>query len=106
MGDETMYPARPGMKESGGTSEMAAAATVSRAVTLRETVLRTLRSNPLGLTADEIAERLEETPFTIRPRVSELVKQGRVIKTAERRRNTSGMSAAVHIVAPESTAGA
>lgn len=99
MGDETMYPAQPGSKEKGATSERAGAKAAHRANTLRAAVLREFERHPLGLTADELATHLGETPFAIRPRVSELVKQELVIKTASRRRNTSGMSAAVHILA-------
>lgn len=43
-----------------------------------------------GMTADEIAEALEEPILSIRPRVAELHKQGLIEKTGERRKSSNG----------------
>lgn len=87
-------PALPGFKERGGTSEEAARAIRSRVATLRDNVLELLRTGA-ELTADEIAERLKETPLAIRPRVTELGNLNLIEKTGARRKNVSGMGAAV-----------
>lgn len=93
------YPDHAGFKEKGGTSEEAALAIESKAATLRGQVLRLLQSGQ-HLTADEIAQRLEEGILSIRPRVSELKKLGLIEKTGDRRPNASGMNAAVWRAVP------
>jgi predicted ArsR family transcriptional regulator len=70
------YPGAPGYKEHGGTSERAAA-------------LRCLQRYG-GLTADEVAARLGETPFAMRPRLTELFNLGQIHKGPDQRRNVSG----------------
>ena len=87
------YPHAPGYKEKGGTSQEAASRFVGRAQALRARVLALLKDR--RLTADECAELLRESPFAIRPRVSELGRDGLIHKTGERRTNQSGMNAAV-----------
>jgi hypothetical protein len=52
-------------------------------------------SNGYRLTADEIARHMRESVLAIRPRCSELVKSGVLIKLKDRRRNASGMTAHV-----------
>ena len=87
------YPYTPGYKKPG-TSRESALATKPRAATLRARVLEVL--NGEELTADECAERLHETPFSIRPRLSELLEMGKIEETGYRRINpTSGHSACV-----------
>jgi len=86
------YPLAAGSK-TGGTS--AEAAKKIHAARLQKAVLCVLQANPGGLTADEVAAELAESILSIRPRVSELKRQGLVEKTRERRRNISGMSASV-----------
>lgn len=90
------YPNHPGSK-APGTSVESAAAVASEAQFLRGLVMIALRDRPM--TADEIAERLGRSPLSIRPRVSELRALGRIVATGERRRNASGMSAAVWALA-------
>lgn len=51
-----------------------------------------------GLTADECAAALREDKLSIRPRVSELVKDGFLKDSGIRRKNKSGKSAAVFII--------
>jgi hypothetical protein len=87
------YPNTPGSK-GGGASKDAADAMQSRAETLRSDI-SVLMQKGYRLTADEIAARMNETVLAIRPRVSELVKQNILVKTGERRKNISGMTAHV-----------
>jgi predicted transcriptional regulator len=62
---------------------------------LRALVLEALVAAPSGLTADEIAAKLEESVLAVRPRVSELFHAGVIEKTGERRPNASGLNAHV-----------
>ena len=69
---------------------------------LRRLVLQEYHLYPTGTTADEIADRLRAMglpvdAFSIRPRVSELKKEGFLIITGERRKNRKGNSCAVLI---------
>lgn len=66
-----------------------------RAGTLRDQVLRFIKSCASGATADEAADALRESILAIRPRVTELSKQGLIVETEQRRRNVSGRSAIV-----------
>ncbi|WP_316203001.1 MULTISPECIES: hypothetical protein [unclassified Bradyrhizobium] len=85
------YPITPGSK-SGGASRHAGKKIAGRAKTLRAAIENLLLPG-YRLTADEIADRLRETPFAIRPRCTELVKSGVLVKTKDRRPNASGMAA-------------
>ena len=62
---------------------------------VRALVLYVLAATPAGLTADEIAARLDESVLAVRPRVSELFHAGLIAKTGERRPNASGLAAHV-----------
>jgi predicted ArsR family transcriptional regulator len=56
---------------------------------LRSLALKTLRR--VGpMTADECAETIGATPFSTRPRFSELHKRGRIAATGVQRKNASG----------------
>lgn len=96
----SLYPDRPGFK-AGGPSQLAADAIAPIAKTLRDKVLAVIADAPAGLTADEIAARLDKSPFSIRPRVSELNQFGEIQQSGVRRKNDSGMSAVVWVVAPK-----
>ena len=88
------YPESPGWKTNKPeTSKAAARAVRSAAATLRDQVEQALRA--AELTADEVAEALGKSVLSVRPRVTELFKQGKVEDTGERRKNASGHSAAV-----------
>lgn len=90
----TGYPLTPGSKELGGPSEAAAVAIAGTARELSDQVYAVLvKYGPH--TADEVAELLHRDRLSIRPRLSELFKQGFVRKTGQRRRNASGQSANV-----------
>ncbi len=58
------------------------------AETYRQLVLDTLFEGPK--TCDEVADALDASPFTIRPRISELHKGGQVADTGQRRVLRSG----------------
>ena len=88
----TIYPNQPGWK-SEGTSRIAAESIKPRAETLRERVYWLLQHHEL--TADETAQRLGLSVLSVRPRLSELNKMGKIVETNVRRRNESGVFAAV-----------
>jgi predicted ArsR family transcriptional regulator len=87
------YPAVPGSKAAGTSSE-AAEAMKPRAGILRAKVLDCLRTR-CPLTADECAEMLGDSVLAIRPRFSELRALGLVVDTGDRRINDSGRRAIV-----------
>lgn len=86
------YSKSPGFKDRT-TSREAARRMFPRADNLRERVMAELAAAPAGLTADEIAARLQATVLAVRPRVTELKEQGRIERTTDRRKNASGMNA-------------
>jgi hypothetical protein len=73
----------------------AARTNVARTERLRALVVEALASAPCGLTADEIAAKLDASVLAVRPRVSELFHAGEIAKTGERRTNESGLRAYV-----------
>ncbi len=88
------YPQRPGSKSP--LSCEAARKITPHANTVRKAVLAEFRAAyPRGLTADQVAKLLGESVLTVRPRVSELRAANLIEPTPERRRNESGMTAAV-----------
>jgi hypothetical protein len=89
------YPDVPGFK--GAETSREAGRRISRhASTVRDLVLAEFRAAfPMGLGADEIAARLNQSILTVRPRCSELLAAGLIEQTHQRRRNASGMSAAI-----------
>lgn len=86
----TTYPNSPGYKE-GDTSKDAADRISGRVAILRQQALDYIKANPLK-TADQIANALNETPLSIRPRITELRKAG-LIRNEGRGVNASGCSA-------------
>lgn len=89
---EIHYPAAPGCK-TGGTSAEAAARAFDYSHNLRLDCWAELCRN--DLTADEVATRLHKSVLAIRPRISELVAMGKLVRTTERRKNESGCRAIV-----------
>ena len=61
----------------------------SKAELTRSAILDRLKSGA-ALTADALAEELALPILYVRPRVSELVKQSRLVASGERGRNASG----------------
>ena len=99
MIDRLNYPDVPGFKVAGPSQE-AAQAVAAVAKTLRDQVRTTIASAPQGLTADEVAGKLNRSILSVRPRVSELHRQGEIRRTSIRGKNDSGMSASVWTLAP------
>lgn len=87
------YPQVPGHKERT-TSRDAARAVTSDAAVLRERVFEAIRSaGAAGLTADQAASAVARSVLSVRPRVTELFKAGRIEPTGERRANESTLKA-------------
>jgi hypothetical protein len=89
------YPYSPGYRGARGEpSEVAAKAIALKMTGLRREVLNHLRTRAIEpLTADQIAIALARTPFSIRPRVTELYRMYLIERGAERGRNKSDQSA-------------
>lgn len=82
------------------TSVAAAEALQPDAQTLREDVFAAIRAaGQEGLTADEVAARLRLSPFTTRPRCTELRVAGLIVDSGRRRANASGRAAIVWVAA-------
>jgi hypothetical protein len=97
MTDLFSYPTSPGFKEHT-TSLEAAAAVASKAAAMREKVLSVFQTGA-RLTADEVASRLKESVLSIRPRVSELYADGKIVRTGGCRKNRSGNRTHVLVIA-------
>jgi hypothetical protein len=93
------YPDAPGFK-APGPSEDAANAIAPIAGTLRDQVREVIASSPSGITADNIARKLNRSILSIRPRVAELHRLGEVRQSGARGKNESGMTAALWVMAP------
>jgi len=95
--EKPLYPLSPGSKEDG-TSLEAAELIKAGAETIRKKVYDVIcNKGNFGATADEVAELLNLSPFTVRPRVTELFKLGKIDR-ADKRKNSSGAKAYVYIV--------
>lgn len=92
------YPTTPGYKVDGPSKD-AAIAMIPTAGTLRYRVFTAIENSPNGLTTDECADRLGETVLSIRPRFTELMNGGWIEDSGKRRKNLSGRSATVWMVA-------
>ena len=90
------YPHSPGSK-TGGASAKAAEAMKSRAPSLKARAFALIDAAPEGMTADECAEALGCSASGMRPRLSELYAEGKVVKSARVRRNASGLDAHVYM---------
>lgn len=99
-GDEPWkeYPDHPGAKVSTGPSPEAATKMARGFRTLQARTLAELGKAP-G-TADEIADRLGVNFLSVRPRIAELRRLGKIRPTQTRRVNDSGMTATVWEVKP------
>ncbi len=83
------YPDNPGWKGTQ-TSRDAAEANKETRLADYKLVFVALKTNPDGLTADEIAEMHGERYMKFRPRCSELKKRGLIEPTGERRPSALG----------------
>ena len=94
------YPHVPAARRTD-TSRDAAASVQSKAATLRDNALRSIkRAGESGMTADEVAADLEESILSIRPRVAELRTLRQIVDSGTRRANASQRMAIVWVVAP------
>ncbi|WP_051448267.1 hypothetical protein [Bradyrhizobium sp. WSM1417] len=85
-------------KERGGCSEEAGIQKAPVAADQRGQIAQFFFKNfPQGFTADEVAAHLKFSPFSARPRISDLHQVGLIRKTSERRRNRSAMTASVWV---------
>ena len=104
MTDLFRYPHAPGAQNTD-TSRAAAASIAPTAATLRDRVLD-LYQRSRGLTADEAAGKLGLSILSIRPRVTELARLGKLRDSGDRRKNGSGRSAVVWVpIYPAALAG-
>lgn len=89
------YPRRAGYKEATTSREAAnGIEATGRAARLRDDVLAYFKAGRQA-TADEVAEALEESVLSIRPRVAELKAAGLIVETGVRRRSSTGRSSHV-----------
>lgn len=94
------YPERAGFKAEGTSQDAANAIEGSgQAARLRTAVLGWYARQ--DGTADQCAAGLGESILSIRPRCSELLKQGRLYVTGRREKSSSGHSQNVLALAPE-----
>jgi predicted ArsR family transcriptional regulator len=97
---ELIYPDAPGFKVSG-PSQQAAEAMSGIANRVTAEVLAQFALYPGGATADEIAKALNLSVLSVRPRVSELKRTGKIKPTSARCKSQSGMTATVWRIAGE-----
>lgn len=95
MTDLFAYPHTPGARDRD-TSRAAASSVAQAAPILRQRVLN-LYERSAGMTADECAGRLGLSILSIRPRVTELARLGKLRDSGARRANGSGRSAIVWV---------
>ena len=91
------YPNAPGHRnvETSIAAADALAPKLGRLQRMAETAIRD--AGWLGLTADELAARLNMDRWSIQPRTSELKRKGLIRDSGQRRRNTTGKMAIVWI---------
>lgn len=89
------YPTSPGYKnkDRAGPSKKAAISIKPFALSLRERCFRVIGQMPM--TADEVAETVEKSILSVRPRIAELAKLGKIEDSGNRRTNESGKDATV-----------
>lgn len=93
------YPNSPGFKR-GETSAEAAQTVLREVGRLQLAVLLEIRrAGAAGLTADEAGFNLGLSPFSARPRCTELSRQGQIRDSGDRRANISGRRAIVWVAA-------
>lgn len=95
----TIYPNAPGHR-GVDTSKAAADDIAPKLGKLQRMALRAIReAGWLGLTADELAARLELSRYAVQPRTSELKLKGLIRDSGQRRPNGTGKKAIVWIAA-------
>jgi|TARA_R110002020_G_scaffold300443_2_gene516072 predicted HTH transcriptional regulator len=89
------YPSTPGYKnrDKTGPSRKAALSMKPHALNLRQKCFRAISQIPM--TADEVAATIEKSILSVRPRIAELSKLGKIEDSGKRRTNESGKDATV-----------
>lgn len=94
----SVYPNAPGHRQID-TSLAAADALAPKLGRLQRLAREAIEdAGPCGLTADELATRLEMDRWSIQPRTSELRRKGLIRDSGKRRQNATGKSAIVWVV--------
>ena len=70
------------------------------ASSLADQVREVIANSSSGITADDVARRLNRSILSVRPRVSELRRLGEIRQSGARGKNESGMSASMWVIAP------
>ena len=83
------YPEAPGNK-GGGASLLAAHKITPAAGSIKERVLACYQRNRYGMTPDQCAQMINEDKLNVRPRVSELVAEAKLVKTPALHRDVTG----------------
>lgn len=91
------YPDAPGHRnvDTSTAAADALAPKLGRLQRMAETAIR--EAGWLGLTADELAERLGMERWSVQPRTSELKRKGLIRDSGLRKRNASGKHAIVWV---------
>jgi len=98
--DDKSYPYSPGSQKVD-TSIEAAELIKAGADTIRKKVFDVvINKGSFGATADEVADLLALSSFTVRPRVTELYKQNK-IERKDKRKNASQRLAYVYVVSKD-----
>jgi transcription initiation factor IIE alpha subunit len=98
--DDKLYPYSPGSQKVD-TSIEAAELIKAGADTIRKKVFDVIiNKGSFGATADEVADLLALSSFTVRPRVTELYKQNK-IERKDKRKNASQRLAYVYVVSKD-----
>jgi hypothetical protein len=96
--DYDQYGGRPPHVRGSDTSREAADSVGEGARQLRAVVFsRILHSGEVGMTCDQVEEAMNGRHQTISARIRELVNEGRIIDTGERRPTRSGRQARIYI---------
>jgi hypothetical protein len=93
--NQLQYPNNAGYKKRR-TSKIAGLEITKKAPTIRKQCLQIVKNkNTYGATPDEVADLLNLSILSVRPRFSELVLKGCIKDTKSTRKNKSGKSAIV-----------
>jgi len=87
------YPTIAGSKTDGPSQEAAHQMT-PQVLNLRGRTLACIQKHG-GLTADECAEKMHLSVLSVRPRIAELNRMGKIVDSQTRRKNQSGRNATV-----------
>jgi predicted ArsR family transcriptional regulator len=86
------YPESPGYRRNAPeTSREAAEAVAPMARNYRDQILAVIKdAHPAGRSSDQIAKAIGLSPYSVRPRVSELQAAGKIERTDDRTKNDGG----------------